>query len=105
MKNSNSPIQLSNELAKAILTFNSAAALRNFFRDLCTLDEIKEMNERWQTVLLLEKNLPYREIAKKLQISTTTVARVAYWLNNGQGGYRQALQATKTHPLHKKPSS
>jgi uncharacterized protein YerC len=34
----------------------------------------------------------YAEIAKQLHTSTTTVTRVAYWLNHGEGGYKAVAE-------------
>ncbi|MFA6421861.1 MAG: YerC/YecD family TrpR-related protein [Candidatus Buchananbacteria bacterium] len=76
-----------NRLFEAILSLKTTKECELFFRDLCTVEEIKEMSERWEIVKLLEKKMPYREIAEKLKVSTTTVSRVALWLNNGTGGY------------------
>lgn len=75
----------------AILSLKTVKEMEAFFRDLCTIDEIKEMSERWQIVKMLDKGVSYRDIADKLKVSTTTVSRVALWLNNGEGGYRLAL--------------
>ena len=80
-----------NNLFKAILSLNSVKEAEQFFRDLCTIDEIKDMSERWEIVQLLSANITYRDIADKLNVSTTTVGRVALWLNNGKGGYQLVL--------------
>ena len=62
-----------------------------FFRDLCTLSELEAMAHRWAVARLLERGLPYLEIAERTGASTTTVTRVAHWLKHGEGGYRAAL--------------
>lgn len=82
-------------LFKAILKLKNIKECEKFFRDLCTLEEIKEMSKRWKAVQLLNQKLSYREIAKKTGLSTTTVARVAYWLEHGKGGYRLILKRFK----------
>jgi len=81
----------------AILSLKTVKEAEVFFRDLCTVEELKEMSERWQIVCLLERRLSYREIADQLKVSTTTVSRVAAWLNNGSGGYRLALGRSASH--------
>jgi len=79
-------------LFKAVLSLKDTNEAEKFFRDLCTVDEIKEMSDRWQIVNLLQQNKPYREIAAKVKTSTTTVSRVAMWLNNGSGGYQLVFE-------------
>ena len=85
------------ELFKAVISLKTVKEAEAFFRDLCTLEELKEMSERWQIAKMVDKKLPYREIAKELEVSTTTVARVALWLNNGAGGYRLILNRQNSH--------
>lgn len=84
-------------LFKAILSLNSVKESEQFFRDLCTIKEIKEMSERWEIAQLLANETPYRAISNKLKVSTTTVSRVALWLNDGEGGYKLALNRLNHH--------
>lgn len=79
-------------LFKAFTAIGSEKEAACYLRDLCTLDELEKMAERWQVARLLKKGLPYRDIAKKTGASTTTVTRVAYWLEKGEGGYRSMLK-------------
>jgi len=79
------------DLFKVILSLEDAKEAENFFRDLCTIDELKIMTERWEIAKLIHEGLSYRKIADKLNVSTTTIGRVALWLNNGEGGYRLIL--------------
>ena len=67
---------------------------RRFLRDLCTLPELEALAHRWQTVLLLERGMPYLDIAERVPTSTATVTRVAQWLRHGAGGYRLVLDRT-----------
>jgi len=83
------------ELFKAILKLKNSNEAAKFFRDLCTLEELAEMEKRWQAVKMIAKDKPYREIAKKTGLSTTTVTRVAHWLNHGEGGYQLVLKRIK----------
>jgi TrpR-related protein YerC/YecD len=79
------------ELFDAILTLETRQEVESFFRDLCTLSELEAMAHRWEVARLLERGLPYLEIAERTGASTTTVTRVAHWLRHGEGGYRVAL--------------
>lgn len=79
------------ELFEAILNLENVKESEAFFRDLCTIDEIKVMSERWQIAKMVYKGVSYREIAEKLKVSTTTVSRVAVWVFHGEGGYKAVL--------------
>ena len=79
------------ELFQTVSTLETRGELEAFFRDLCTLAELEAMAHRWHVARLLEKGLPYLEIAERTGASTTTVTRVAHWLRHGEGGDRTAL--------------
>ncbi len=82
----------SDTLFKVILSLKNKSECEKFFRDLCTLSELKSMTERWQIVLKLKEGLSYRKISELTGASTTTVTRVAHWIENGEGGYKIALK-------------
>lgn len=86
-----------NNLFKAIMSLRTLKEARAFFRDLCTIEEIRDLSERWEIAQLVEQKMPYRDIAKELNVSTTTVSRVAFWLNNGENGYKIALKKLNLH--------
>jgi TrpR-related protein YerC/YecD len=79
------------ELFDAIATLRTRAELERFFRDLCTISELEAMAHRWEVARLVDRGLPYLEVAAATHASTTTVTRVAHWLRHGEGGYRLAL--------------
>ena len=93
------------ELFQAISLLENAQEAKDFFRDLCTLDEIQAMTERWQIAQMVDKGVSYREIAKKLDVSTTTVSRVALWLYNGENGYRKILDKMNDHHHTSSPTA
>ncbi len=80
------------DLFEAIRSLEGADEVEHFLRDLCTLSELEAMAHRWEVVKLLDRGLPYQEIARQTGASTTTVTRVAHWLRHGEGGYRTALE-------------
>lgn len=82
-------------LYSAILQLKTIGECQKFFRDLCTLNELSSMTERWQVAQLLQQGMPYREICKRTGSSTTTITRVAQWLEHGEGGYKLALKRLK----------
>jgi TrpR-related protein YerC/YecD len=83
------------ELFEALRSLKSRRELEAFLRDLCTLGELEAMAHRWQVARLVDRGLPYTEIADKTGASTATVTRVAHWLNHGEGGYRLAIDRAK----------
>jgi len=80
------------KLAQALISVKKEADMQNFLRDLCTLEELDELSNRWEAVQLLSKGLPYREVASKTGMSTTTVTRIAHWIKHGEGGYKKILK-------------
>ena len=79
------------DLFEALTSLEGTDEVERFLRDLCTLSELEAMAHRWEVVKLLDRGLPYQEIARQTGASTTTVTRVAHWLRHGEGGYRTAL--------------
>ena len=79
------------ELFNAILNLETIEETERFFRDLCTLNELHDMAQRWAVVRLLEGGMHYAEISRKTGASTATITRIASWLNHGEGGYRTML--------------
>jgi TrpR-related protein YerC/YecD len=90
------PIPGLDDLAAAMLTMKTPDEVSRFLRDLCTLPELEALAHRWRTVQLLEEGVPYVEIAERVPTSTATVTRVAQWLRHGTGGYRTALDRTRS---------
>jgi TrpR-related protein YerC/YecD len=86
------PTKEHRDLFETVASLRTKDEAERFLRDLCTRAELDAMAHRWQVAQLLDKGLPYLEVAKRAHASTTTVTRVAQWLRAGEGGYRLALQ-------------
>lgn len=82
-------------LAQALTLIKDTKEMENFLRDLCTLEELDELSSRWEIVLMLNAGKTYREIASLVGVSTTTVTRIAHWLNHGEGGYKKSVARVK----------
>jgi len=80
-------------LATAFLVLKDQSGMENFLRDLCTVEELEELSARLEVATLLAQGESYRAISKKTKVSTTTVTRIAQWLNNGEGGYKTVLNS------------
>lgn len=89
------PLPGLDDLADAFLAMSTRDEAKRFLRDLCTLPELEAMTHRWQIARLVERELPYLEIAERVPTSTATVTRVAQWVRHGSGGYRLALDRTR----------
>lgn len=85
-------------LVDALLHAKNPDDMGNFLRDIATLSELQAWGERLEVAKLLAQGLSYREVAKRTGASTTTVTRVAKFIENGEGGYRKVL---KTHRHHR----
>jgi TrpR-related protein YerC/YecD len=85
------------ELFKAILALKNSSEAKRFFRDLLTEAELIEFSNRWKAARMLEKNIPYSMISEKTGLSSTTIARISKWLNNGMNGYKLILNRLSSH--------
>ena len=81
-----------NALLDAILRLEDRQEAERFFRDLCTLGELRDMAQRWAVVRQLADGRHYAEISRATGASTATITRIASWLNHGEGGYRRMLE-------------
>lgn len=82
----------SDELFEGILKLENTQECKQFFRDLCTIAELKAMTERFQVAKRVRDEESYREISKQTGTSTATITRVAHWLHHGMGGYSLVLR-------------
>ena len=83
-------------LFEAILRLETADETERFFRDLCTLNELRDMAQRWAVARMLDAGLHYADISRRTGASTATITRIASWLNHGEGGYRSMLDKLDT---------
>ncbi|QQR68362.1 MAG: helix-turn-helix domain-containing protein [Alphaproteobacteria bacterium] len=80
-------------LENAFLTLRKPDDVTRFLLDLCTPAEINAFRERWEIAQLVDQGLSYREVAVITGASTTTVTRVARFLQlERHCGYRRALE-------------
>ena len=78
-------------LFRGILTLDSMEDCYNFFEDLCTVSELKEMSRRMLAAKMLKENYIYSEIAAQTGLSTATISRVNRCLKYGSDGYSRVL--------------
>lgn len=78
-------------LFEAMMKFENIEEFYQFFEDLCTIKEIKEMSQRLDIAFLLKQKLSYLEISNRTGASTTTISRINRCLNYGSDGYDLAI--------------
>lgn len=90
--------KLERELIHALSTLKTDKEIAAFLRDILTTGEIEEIANRFQIAKTLwTTRKTYLDIAEEFKTSTTTVTRVAEWLNKKRyGGYRTVL--TRLYP-------
>ena len=82
-------------LFHALTKLKTEEEFRAFFEDVCTIKEIVDMAQRFDTALLLDKGCNYQQIGARVGISTATISRVSRCLNYGSGGYRTVIGRVK----------
>lgn len=75
----------------AVLSLKTKEECYKFFEDLCTINEIKAMEQRFHVAKMLKNKNIYTEISHVTGASTATISRVNRCLNYGAGGYSQIL--------------
>lgn len=82
-------------LYRAILTLKTQEECYNFFQDLCTIAELRSMEQRYEVATLLDEGMIYSEILAETGASSATISRVNRSLLNGAGGYETVLERMK----------
>lgn len=82
----------SQELYRAILSLESEDECRRFFKDLCTIAELRAMEQRYDVAVLLDQGLVYSDILERTGASSATISRVNKALNYGEEGYKDVLR-------------
>ena len=82
-------------LYRAILTLETPEECYQFFQDLCTISELRSMEQRYEVATLLNEGMIYQEIMEKTVASSATISRVNRSLINGAGGYESVLEKMK----------
>ncbi|MCM1088371.1 MAG: YerC/YecD family TrpR-related protein [Muribaculaceae bacterium] len=75
-------------LFDAILCLETKEECYNFFEDLCTVNELLSITQRFEVASMLKNHKTYLEIAEKTGASTATISRVNRSLNYGTDGYQ-----------------
>lgn len=74
-------------LFEAILYLKDKEECYTFFEDVCTINEILSLSQRFEVAHMLRQQKTYLDIAEKTGASTATISRVNRSLNYGNDGY------------------
>lgn len=80
------------QLFKAILKLQDTKECFEFFEDLCTINELLSLSQRYEVARMLREQKTYLEIAEKTGASTATISRVNRSLNYGNDGYDMVMK-------------
>ena len=83
--------QKSDLLYKAILKLETEEECYNFFQDLCTISEMRSMEQRFEVATLLNSGMIYNDILERTGASSATISRVNRALQYGADGYKLIL--------------
>ncbi len=79
--------QAVDRLFDAILCLENREECYTFFEDVCTVNELLSLSQRFEVAGMLRDQNTYLEIAEKTGASTATISRVNRSLNYGNDGY------------------
>ncbi len=82
---------LSDQLFEAILQLRSIEECYEFFEDLCTINELRDMSQRLEVARMLRNGEKYDKIESATGASTATISRVKRCLKFGADGYMKML--------------
>ena len=68
-------------LFDAILSLKDREECYTFFEDVCTINELLSLSQRFEVAAMLRSHKTYLEIAEKTGASTATISRVNRSLN------------------------
>ncbi len=83
------------KLFSAVLSLQNIDECYSFFDDVCTIQELLAIAQRFEVACLLSEGKSYAEVNKLTGASTTTICRVGKCINYGGGGYKTAIERLK----------
>ena len=80
------------KLFEGILSLKNMDECFDFFEDICTINELLSLSQRFEVARMLREQRTYLEIAEKTGASTATISRVNRSLNYGNDGYDMVFE-------------
>ena len=73
-------------LFEAVLCLENKEECYTFFEDVCTINELLSLSQRFEVARMLRQKKTYLEISEKTGASTATISRVNRSLTYGNDG-------------------
>ena len=83
------------QLFAAILCLKNKEECYTFFEDVCTINELLSLSQRFEVAKMLRQKKTYLEISDKTGASTATISRVNRSLEYGNDGYEMVFNRLK----------
>ena len=80
------------ELYEALLQVETVEECKKFLEDLCTVNELRAMEQRYQVATYLHSGMIYSDILERTGASSATISRVNRSLQYGADGYALAFE-------------
>ena len=81
-------------LFSAILSLENKEECYAFFEDICTVNELLSLSQRYEVARMLRNDKTYHDISENTGASTATISRVNRSLNYGNDGYDMVFKRT-----------
>ena len=83
--------EVSKALYEQIVALQDVEACYRFFQDLCSITELRAMEQRYDVAKLLYEGKVYTDIVETTGASSATISRVNRALKYGENGLLDAL--------------
>ena len=81
---------------KAVLSLKDIRECQEFFEDVCSISELRSMEQRYEVAEMLQQEKVYTEIMDKTGASSATVSRVKRMLYYGTGCLNKVIRRLRT---------
>lgn len=88
-------------LFEAVLSLKDENECYTFFEDICTINELLSLAQRFEVASMLRAGKTYLDIAERTGASTATISRVNRSLNYGNDGYDMVFERISPPPCNK----
>jgi len=82
-------------LYQTILKLKDIDECVHFFEDLCTTNEMRALEQRYDVAVLLDEGRVYTDILERTGASSATISRVGRIFTNGTGAFKELIDRSK----------